>query len=186
MKYLLSFICSILLAGCVTSANNTPISSNLSLLTTGDLSFLTSNTRYFAIHPAISKAYVTDNIDSTKLMSQFETAITEQMVNKGYQQVSYTQSPDVLIGFGIATESQLSDERILSKVGLSAGLITEGVDNRKYEKGSVVIALFTPNQQLPKWKALAQGLTEQDRSDDNKQERINKVIQSMLKSVPVK
>ncbi len=186
MKFLLTVLCSLLLAGCVTSTNNAPTTNNLSLLTTGDLSFLTSNTRYFAIHPAISKAYVTDDIDSTKLMSQFETAITEQMVNKGYQQVSYTQSPDVLIGFGIATESQLSDERILSKVGLSAGLIMEGVDTTKYEKGSVVIALFAPNQQLPRWKALAQGLTKQDRSNDIKQERINRVIRSMLKSVPSK
>ncbi len=184
MKYLMSVLCSVLLVGCVSSTHTVPPSNNVSLLTTGDLSFLSHQSQRFAIHPSISQAYITDKLDSAQLTTQIESAIVTQMVKKGYIQVSYTQSPDLLVGFGLATETQLSDQEILSKIGLSAGLVTADVDSEKFEKGSVVVALFSPNQPLPKWKVLAQGMTEIERSDDSRQQRIDKLMQSMLRSIP--
>ncbi|BAJ03035.1 conserved hypothetical protein [Shewanella violacea DSS12] len=111
-------------------------------------------------------------------------AITQIMESKGYRLVSIDESPDLLLGFGLALESDMSDAEILKQAGLVAGLSTAGSDTEQYEKGSVLVMLFKPKQLQAVWRVLAQGFTDFKQSGEQRQQRFDELISLMLGSIP--
>ncbi len=154
------------------------------MVTTGDLSFITDNSTRFAWHPSLEKIIADERVDSNKVVRQMHASITLIMESKGYRLVSNDESPDLLIGFGLALESDMSDADILKKAGLVAGLSTAGIDSKQYEKGSVLVALFKPMQVQPVWRVLAQGFTDFKQSSEQRKQRFDELISLMLGHIP--
>ncbi|MFC1503611.1 DUF4136 domain-containing protein [Pseudomonadota bacterium] len=154
------------------------------MVKTGNLSLLPTESKRFSWHPTLLKVYVSDDADAEKLVKHMQNAITKLMESRGYQLVPITDSPSVLVGFGLALESEMSDKEILNRAGLMVGLSTVGVDRNQYEKGSVLVAIFLPEQVLPLWRVLAQGLTDLKRSDEEREQRIDQIMARILKSIP--
>ena len=154
------------------------------MVTTGDLGFISDNTSRFAWHPSLENVVADERIDSEKVVRHMRASITQMMESKGYRLVSIDESPDLLIGFGLALESDMSDTEILMKAGLVAGLSTSGIDSEQYEKGSVLVALFKPKQLQPVWRVLAQGFTDFKQSGKQRQQRFDELISLMLGSIP--
>lgn len=154
------------------------------MVTTGDLGFISDKTSRFAWHPSLENVVADERLDGDKVVRHMRASITQIMESKGYRLVPIDESPDLLLGFGLALESDMSDAEILSKAGLVAGLSTAGIDNEQYEKGSVLVVLFKPMQLEPVWRVLAQGFTDFKQSGKARQQRFDELISLMLRSIP--
>ncbi|QYK14529.1 DUF4136 domain-containing protein [Shewanella rhizosphaerae] len=164
----------------------------LTLVASGDLSFIqgqaTQDGQAFALHPDFELLNVGEEVKPEQLKSRMRGAITAVMQAKGYRQVPASDSPDLLIGYGVALGDTMSDGEILQKVGLVPGVSAQGVDMRRFEKGSVLLLVFDPRLIEPSWRVLAQGFTplNQDSTLAAQQadERLTRVINKMLSELP--
>ncbi len=154
------------------------------MVTTGDLGFVSEHTTRFAWHPSLANVVADERINSEKVVGHMQVALTQVMESKGYHLVDINDSPDLLLGFGLALESDMSDAEILKKAGLVPGLSTAGLDPDQYEKGSVLVAVFHPMKLEPSWRVLAQGFTDFEQSAQERQARFDELISLMLGGVP--
>lgn len=173
-----------LLTACVANDQVEVSPARTTMVTTGDLGFISGKNASFAWHPSLANIVAGERIDSDKAIQNMRVALTQVMESKGYHLVPLDQSPDLLLGFGLALESEMSDKDILKKAGLVPGLSTAGVDSDQYEKGSVLVAVFTPMQLQPAWRVLAQGFTDFEQSGEERQQRFDALIALMLGSLP--
>ena len=185
-KYLLLLLTGItLITGCSTtnSADTEMAATRTTMVTTGDLTMLSQSSKAFAWHPTMFAVHASDEVDNEVVIKHMQAAITQAMQAKGYHLASAHETPSVLVGFGLALESEMSDKEILKRAGLVAGLSTAGID-KEYEKGSVLVALFSPHNPIPVWRVLAQGFTDLDNSPEQREQRFERLLSSMLQSVP--
>lgn len=185
-KYVLVLLTGLsMLAGCSTTDNAEAemTATRTTMVTTGDLELLSHSTKAFAWHPDMFAVHASDEVDSQAVIKHMKAAIAQAMQAKGYHLASVYESPSVLVGFGVALESEMSDKEILKRAGLVAGLSTAGVDD-EYEKGSVLVALFSPHSTMPVWRVLAQGFTDLDNSPEQREQRFERLLSTMLKPVP--
>lgn len=182
MRLVVNFMLVVLLMGCTTTeyTNNKQVTK----IVTGSLTELTSQHKRFAWYPSQNKAFLPANVNRDLVISYTEEAITQIMQDKGYTLVPIDQEPDFLVGYGLALESQLSDEEIFEKVGMVVGLSIAGVDKDKFEKGSALIAIYQPNDREPQWQVLAQGFADTTKSKQSRKDNIYTVMMSMLSTVP--
>ncbi|GIU10269.1 MULTISPECIES: DUF4136 domain-containing protein [unclassified Shewanella] len=175
----------LLLAGCSTtdSAEAEVAATRTTMVTTGDLTMLSQSSKAFSWHPTMFAVHASDEVDNEVVIKHMQAAITQAMQAKGYHLAKSHETPSVLVGFGLALESEMSDKEILKKAGLVAGLSTAGVDD-EYEKGSVLVALFSPYNPVPVWRVLAQGFTDLDNSPLQREQRFERLLSTMLQSVP--
>ncbi|QDF75588.1 MULTISPECIES: DUF4136 domain-containing protein [Shewanella] len=190
---LLSLILMMSVTAC-TVTEETPLQlpmtpeDRLTLVASGDLRFLGDQPSRFALHPDVAELRVGDEVQPDALKMRMREAIQAVMLAKGYQEVSMSQSPDLLIGYGVALGDKMSDSEILQKVGLVPGASNQGVDMGRYEKGTVLLMVFDPKLASPIWQVLAQGFT--PLSQDNAQakegtdSRLSRVITKMLSELP--
>ncbi|NRD73384.1 DUF4136 domain-containing protein [Shewanella sp. VB17] len=172
------------LSSCSTSKLIEHSQFRTAMVVTGELRFISADTATFAWHPTLAKVVVNDRIEHDKVIVNMQQSLKKAMELKGYQLVSYDDSPDFMLGFGLALSSEMSDDEILSKTGVVPGLSTVGIDMKQYEKGSVLVALFNPNDSKPIWRALAQGFTDFERDGAVRQQHFDEFISAMLTSVP--
>ena len=172
----------VLIAGCTSSeVVNAPAESRLTMVTTGDLGFIPPAAKTFGWHPTMFSVHTANKLNDKELIHHMRQSITKIMQQKGYSFTS--DSPSIMVGFGMALESEMSDKDIMDKAGLVAGLSTQGIDD-DYEKGSVLVALFTPVSPKPIWRVLAQGFTEIDKPVEDREQRFDKLTTRMLHAVP--
>ncbi len=175
------------LAACVTSQTpvSPPATSKLTSVISGDLAPLSVGKGRYAWHPSLFVAHVADGENEDAVLWAARQAIVEVMADKGYEQVDLNEAPDFLLGFGVAMASKMDDETILKHVGLSAGLSDSGVDQARFEKGSVLVALFRPlTPSEPFWRHLAQGWADNQRNEAEAKARFSRVIETMLAPIP--
>ncbi|MBQ4888384.1 DUF4136 domain-containing protein [Shewanella sp. MMG014] len=175
---------AVLISGCATKEEvNKPAPSRITMVTSGDLSFISSQVKSFAWHPTMFTVHSANKLDDAELVRHMRQSITKIMEQKGYHFAKDNENPNVLIGFGMALESEMSDAEIMKRAGLVAGLSTSGIDD-DFEKGSVLVALFSPNRIQPIWKVLAQGFTETGKPIEDREIRFDKLTGMMLSSIP--
>ncbi len=175
---------AVLISGC--ASNETiidPVPSRITMVTSGDLGMISEHAKTFSWHPTMFTVHSANKIDDAELVRHMRQSITKIMNAKGYHYVAADQSPSLILGFGMALESEISDKEIMKRAGLVPGLSTKGVDD-DYEKGSVLVALFNPNSIQPVWKVLAQGFTDTDRPVEDREQRFDKLTSMMLNSIP--
>ena len=171
-----------------------PAEDRLTLVASGDLGFIDKLSHVqgqslgFAIHPDVEVVNVGDEIQTEQLKLRMRGAISAVMQAKGYHQVSASELPDLLIGYGVALGDTMSDSEILQRVGLVPGVSVQGVDMSRFEKGSVLLLVFDPKLRAPSWRMLAQGFAPLERdntlAERQADERLARVINKMLGNLP--
>jgi hypothetical protein len=153
----------------------------------GDLSELPSTAMTFTWHPKFQKIITDKRLDSQLVLQHMQAVLKQTLQSKGYRWIEDPLLADFQVGFGVAMGTEMSDEQILAVTGLVAGLSTDGVNTRKYDKGTVVIALFKPTKiqgvDEPIWRVLAQGFGNIKKMDELT-ENFDSLIASMLANMP--
>lgn len=182
IKRFTPFILMFLLAGCTTTEYQS--TQQLTKVITGDLSHFAQQQHTFSWYPDRSKTFLPSNANKALFTQYTQDAITKIMQDKGYTLVDNTQQADFLIGYGLAIESELSDEEIFDKVGNTVGLVVNHLDPAEFQKGSAFIAFYQPQTLYPQWQVLAQGIAKNKVSSQARKNNINAVMYAMLNQVP--
>ncbi|PKH07017.1 DUF4136 domain-containing protein [Moritella sp. Urea-trap-13] len=188
IKLTMPLLVAILLVGCTTAEY--PITSGynkinqLTKVETGDLTQFGQQKLTFAWYPGRGKTFLPADSNSALLTDYTENAITKIMQDKGYIFTYNVQQADFLIGYGLAVESELSDDQIFNKVGSNLGLSMSHLDPDKFQKGSALIAFYNPQTFQTEWQVLAQGIAKVGLSQQARKDKIAAVMFSMLNHVP--
>lgn len=175
------------LTACV-SVNDDSQALRTTVVTSGDLSQLPPSAMTYSWHPTLQKIFVDRRLDQQQVLQHMQDTLKKVLLTKGYRWVEDPQLADFQVGFGIAMGTQMSDEQILAAAGLVPGLSNQGVDLKKYDKGSVLISFFKPTGiagQLYEmvWRVLGQGFANIKDMDEVKA-RFDGSIEEMLLSLP--
>ncbi|GLS83550.1 DUF4136 domain-containing protein [Paraferrimonas haliotis] len=173
----------LVLTGCATQEPPKEL-NRVTVVASGDLSFLDNKPLTYAWHPTHARIRVNDELNEQQVAGLLYETIASVMKQKGYQQVSIQDNPSVVIGFGAALESAMGDDEILQRVGLVPGLSVDGVDSSQYQKGSVLIALFGNDLTRPNWQVIGQGLADLKAKREQREPRLKEEVQLMLNNVP--
>ncbi|MCL1097389.1 DUF4136 domain-containing protein [Shewanella gelidii] len=182
LKLLLMPIVAIVMTACV-SANHPSMQdpvARTTMVMSGDIEQVKQLGKRFAWHPAVAKVIADNKLDSQQVIIRTQQYITEIMQQKGYQLAENSRQADVLIGFGIALESSISDDEILSKAGLVAGLSSNAGTPSHFEKGSVFIGFSKPKQTQMIWRVLAQGYTDLSEQPQKTSAQYQRLLSRML------
>ncbi|MCU8006689.1 DUF4136 domain-containing protein [Shewanella sp. SM87] len=175
------------LTGCVTVTDNAAQPLRTTIVMSGDLSELPSMAMTFTWHPKFQKIITDKRLDQQPVLQHMQAVLKQTLQSKGYRWVEDPLLADFQVGFGVAMGTEMSDEQILAVTGLVAGLSTDGVNTQKYDKGTVVIALFKPTKiqgvDEPIWRVLAQGFGNIKKMDELT-ENFDSLIASMLANMP--
>lgn len=188
LRVLILLFSSVLgLTGCVTVTDNAAQPLRTTIVMSGDLSELPSTAMTFTWHPKFQKIITDKRLDSQPVLQHMQAVLKQTLQSKGYRWIEDPLLADFQVGFGVAMGTEMSDEQILAVTGLVAGLSTDGVNTRKYDKGTVVIALFKPTKiqgvDEPIWRVLAQGFGNIKKMDELT-ENFDSLIASMLANMP--
>ncbi|SON52968.1 DUF4136 domain-containing protein [Vibrio tapetis] len=182
MKFLALALSSIFLSGC-TQTTIEPTLPSFGIIVVGQDSFFNGG-QTFSWHKKSGKAFIGDDELERKILSTYQKAIEAELTSKGYHFVD-DQSSGMKVAFGIARESELSDQTLFSRTQLDTGINSYGVDNKKAdEKGTIYIAFFRGQSNTPQWKVLAQGGYDPDSNHADIESRSTKLMTMLLNRVP--
>ncbi|WP_060981201.1 DUF4136 domain-containing protein [Vibrio splendidus] len=160
-----------------------PPTHNYGVVTSGDFEFMKHGVLTYSWHPESEQVYLSRKYDETVVTDLVRDAIQEQLSSKGYQ-LKQGGVGDVVVGFGLAEESELNDESIFDAIKLSTGVPFYDGEGKVAEKGSLYIAFFVPESEVVLWQALAQSGIQPDLEPSESKQRITGFIDMLFRRMP--
>ncbi|CDT71146.1 DUF4136 domain-containing protein [Vibrio coralliirubri] len=160
-----------------------PPTHNYGVVTSGDFDFMKHGVMTYSWHPESEKVYLSQKYDETVVTDLVRDSIQEQLSSKGYQ-LKQNGVGDVVVGFGLAEESELNDESIFDAIKLSTGVPFYDGEGKVAEKGSLYIAFFVPNSEVVQWQALAQSGIQPDLEPSESKQRITGFVEMLFRRIP--
>ncbi|NOH93600.1 DUF4136 domain-containing protein [Vibrio sp. AIC-3] len=165
------------------STQEIPPTHNYGVVTSGDFGFMKHGVMTYSWHPESEKVYLSQKYDETVVTDLVRDSIQEQLSSKGYQ-LKQDGVGDVVVGFGLAEESELNDESIFDAIKLSTGVPFYDGEGKVAEKGSLYIAFFVPNSEVVQWQALAQSGIQPDLEPSESKQRITDFVEMLFRRMP--
>lgn len=187
MKYAVMtlVLTSLALVGCTTTTKPAaPLNFSYGVAKTGDFGFLPqSGAVTYSWRANLPVARVSEDFDAEHYLSVIKAQIDEVLTSKGYIAVQDGQAATMHLDFGIATETAMDDEQIFASTQIKTGVQFDAT-GQKSEKGSLYIAVFDSVGAFPRWRALAQGPTENRIDNPEEREELKNLIGAMLDDLP--
>jgi hypothetical protein len=180
-KVALLALMAIGLTACTTQ--EIPPTHNYGVVTSGDFEFMKHGVMTYSWHPESEQVYLSQKYDETVVTDLVRESIQEQLSNKGYQ-LKQDGVGDVVVGFGLAEESELNDESIFDAIKLSTGVPFYDGEGKVAEKGSLYIAFFVPNSEVVQWQALAQSGIQTDLEPSERKQRATGFVEMLFRRIP--
>ncbi|MFA0554637.1 DUF4136 domain-containing protein [Vibrio sp. 10N.222.55.A1] len=165
------------------STQEIPPTHNYGVVTSGDFGFMKHGVMTYSWHPESEKVYLSQKYDETVVTDLVRDSIQEQLSSKGYQ-LKQDGVGDVVVGFGLAEESELNDESIFDAIKLSTGVPFYDGEGKVAEKGSLYIAFFVPSSEVVQWQALAQSGIQPDLEPSESKQRITGFVEMLFRRMP--
>ena len=154
------------------------------VVTSGDFEFMKNGVTTYSWHPQSEQVYLSKKYNETVVTDMVRDAIEEQLTEKGYRLEQGGGVGDVVVGFGLAEESELNDHSIFDAVQLSTGVPFYDGKGKLAEKGSLYIVFSVPNSQVIQWRALAQTGIQADLEASESKERISGFVEMLFRQMP--
>jgi hypothetical protein len=126
------------------------------------------------------------NDNNEKDIQQYiQNEIIRYLNTKGYVYQPDANQADVVIGFLFALEDDLADQKIQDKFGLLPGIISTGIIDKRYAKGSFLLAVLDARLEKIYWRSAIQGFVdfEKDKQDENT-DNMQIVLSMMMGNFP--
>ena len=170
------------LTACTTQEQ--PAVHDYGVVTSGDFEFMKNGVTTYSWHPRSEQVYLSQKYDETVVTDMVRVAIEDQLSAKGYSLEQGGGIGDVVVGFGLAEESELNDNSIFDAVQLSTGVPFYDGKGKLAEKGSLYIVFSVPNSEVIQWRALAQsGIQPKLEAGESKQ-RISGFVEMLFRHMP--
>jgi hypothetical protein len=131
--------------------------------------------------------------------ARIKSAIARTVTAKGWRQVDSAEEADVAVGYQLTTEERSSLQTVSTGWGgygyggwggwydpyMGGGMATSTTTERRYEVGTLIIAMFDVAQEQMIYVSTASGeIDERQQTPEQAQADVNKVLDQMLKDFP--
>jgi hypothetical protein len=100
---------------------------------------------------------------------------------RGYSRVQLGE-PDLLIGVLAGLAGSIQDADLNAAYDLDSTWLPEGVSERDYAPGSVVLDVVDARTHRSLWRGVVHGAAKFERSDEERRERVRAVVEALLSS----
>jgi hypothetical protein len=115
--------------------------------------------------------------EQTQVIYKFYAdAIVADLNGHGFQNTDDAKNSAFHVGFGIALASDLSDETINDKFGITPGL----PNNDKFKKGSFLIYIEDARTGKKVWRGAAQGFAHEDSNEAQRAQRTASIVSRVM------
>lgn len=175
---LLLVVVSVSLIGCVQVVPEAPSKqSNLAISSVRDLPVLYPQGSVFSLDPKYVKETSLKPTQTQNVYKQYSDAIIQELEQHGFTYSPSANGVAFHVGFGIALASDLSDETINEKFGVSPGLpSSEGL-----AKGSFLIYIEDAQMIKKVWRGAAQGFVHQELDITERKVRTEHIVHMVMK-----
>lgn len=174
---LLLFIISVVLAGCVQVTQEYPTKqTQLALSSVRDMPTKFSAGSKFALSPKYIKEASVKADTMRNVYQDYSQEIINNLQTHQYLLAKEGEKIDFYVGFGLALSEDLSDDKINEKFGISPGLVADD----KNVKGSFLIYVDDAKTGQRVWRGAAQGFVQENYSQEERKQRIIKVVDMLL------
>ena len=175
-------------SSCVTeSVETTPGMkfSDTSMIAVGDKDAAVIKGSTFAWLPEAVRFYEDDRLEKSHVKELIEREIVKNISAKEMSFVESVNGASYAVAYTAALESSLDDEQIIQRYGLLPGNTQIPTDDANIEKGSLIIYVFNTRTDSVIWRAAAQAGVHFDMSDEQRKERVERIVAEMFQSFPV-
>ena len=190
MVLALSFVASLfVLAGCSSSVEQVELqrkASRMTVVSSAKPAEVLPAFKTFTWNDEYSRVLSAINDDSESDIQQYiRNEIIIYLKTKGYEYQPDPIQADVVVGFLFALENDLADQKIQDKFGLLPGMNSQAITDKRYEKGSLLLAVLDTKLEQVYWRSALQGFVdfEKDRADTSTH-NLQKVLQMMMGDFP--
>lgn len=139
----------------------------------------------FAWLPEAVRFYDDKRLADAPVKKLIEAEIKNNIINKGLVFVESVNGASYAIAYTAALESSLDDDQIISRFGLLPGMASVPEGDKNIEKGSLIIYAFDNRSGDIIWRSAAQVGVEFERSDEERKQRVIRIVAEMFQSLPV-
>lgn len=123
--------------------------------------------------------------DDDHLQNYIHAELKKYLSIKGYKYTPNANSADLAIGFLFASVDDVADKNIEDKFGLLPGLSRQSVNDPRYEKGSLLLAILNSEEQSVYWRSAVQGFIDLEKTSENESSaRMQYILDRMLGGLP--
>ncbi|TPH15090.1 DUF4136 domain-containing protein [Litorilituus lipolyticus] len=171
-------IVSVSLIGCVQVEPEAPSKqSNLAISSVRDLPVSYPQGSVFSLDPKYVEETSLKAEQTQNIYKQYSDAIIQELEKNGFRYNSTTKAAAFHVGFGIALASDLSDETINEKFGVTPGLpASEGLD-----KGSFLIYIEDTQMMKKVWRGAVQGFAHKELDASERKTRTEHIVHMVMK-----
>lgn len=139
----------------------------------------------FAWLPEAIRFYDDERLADAPIKKLIETEIKSNIKNKEFRFVDSVSGAKYAIAYTAALESSLGDREIITRFGLLPGMASVPKDDENIEKGNLIIYAFDNRSGDVIWRSAAQVGVEFDMSDEERKQRIIRIVAEMFQTLPV-
>ena len=175
-------------ASCVTEpVETTPAMkfSDTSVIAVGDKSAAVKKGSTFAWLPDAVRFYKDDRLEKSHVKELIEKEIVKNISAKEMNFVESVNGASYAVAYTAALESSLDDAQIIQRYGLLPGNTQIPTDDANIEKGSLIIYVFNTRTDAVIWRSAAQVGVHFDMSDEERKQRVERIVAEMFQSFPV-
>ncbi len=176
-KVMIAVMASMLLVGCVNEPLIPSLPNNqLAISSIQDKSITYQKNSLFALDPKYIKKNSLKPSEVQAIYKRYADAIISDLTLHGYNYSENYDETAFHVGFGLALTSDVSDQTINDKFGLSPGLNNE----QGFTKGSFLIYVEDASSGQNVWRGVAQGFVHEDSKASEKSQRAAVVVSKVL------
>ena len=169
---------SLIVSACVTVSQEKQVNKNqLAISSVRDIPISYSRGSLFSLAPKYVKETSLKPEQTQTAYKFYANAIVADLKKHGFKNTDDASNSVFHVGFGIALASDLSDETINDKFGITPGL----PDNDEFRKGSFLIYIEDALTGDKVWRGAVQGFAHEDISDTEREQRTAAIVSRVMK-----
>jgi hypothetical protein len=181
-------LASLFATSCVTETVDSPNSmkfSDTAMIAVQDPNAFVTKGSTIAWLPEAVHFYEDERLADAPVKALIEKEIVKNLLAKEMILVESANGAKFAVAYTAALESSLDDTAIIRRFGLSPGNSQVPQDDTNVEKGSLIVYVFDNKTNDVIWRSAAQAGVRFDMSDDERKQRIERVMAEMFQTFKV-
>lgn len=180
-------IASMLVVSCVTETTESPSVKfdEAAVISVSNPGATIAAGSTFAWLPEAVRFFDDERLADTPIKKLIETEIKNNIENKELLFVDSVNGSRYAIAYTAALESSLADETIIRRFGLLPGMASVPKGDENIEKGNLIVYAFDNRSGEVIWRSAAQVGVKFDMSDEQRKQRVTRVVAEMFQTLPV-
>lgn len=177
-RLVLAFVSTLIVTACVTVPTEPKVNKNqIAISSVRDIPISYAAGSQFSLSPKYVKETSLKPTQTQAVYTLYADEIVNDLTEHGFISIDDASKATFHVGFGLALTSDLSDDKINEKFGVTPGL----PDNEDFKKASFLIYIEDAATGKKVWRGAAQGFAHEELDEKQKQTRAQGIVKRVMK-----